>query len=430
MIKRAGVNLDQDQAIPKPRLSVDRLHDAGVWALANKWFVIGSGLLLIVVGLAGVRWMVGPEVIVYVVVRSDLARSVVASGHVETPFRVEIASQVTGTVLDVLVSEGESVKAGAPLVALEASELKAAVVQASGAVAEAEAKLRQMRELTQPAAAEAATQARASLANAQAAFQRADQLARSGNGTRVTLDDATKNLDVARSQLRSAELQVFTNEPGGSDHVVVETQLSQAQANLTTAKVRLGYATIDAPRDGVLITRSVERGTVVQPGKALLVLAPMGAVQLVLQIDEKNLGLLSLAQPATASAEAYPDQRFSAVLAYINPAVDISRASVEVKLTVPDPPKYLRQDMTVSVDIEVQRRSATIIAPSRTVHDPLTSSPWVLVIRNGRPQEQHVELGLRASDKVEILKGLEPGDLLVPLSSGIKAGQRMRPVAL
>jgi HlyD family secretion protein len=82
----------------------------------------------------------------------------------------------------------------------------------------------------------------------------------------------------------------------------------------------------------VLITRNVERGAVVVPGNALLVLAPTGKMQLELQIDERNLGKLSLGQKALASADAYPEQRFEAVVSYVNPGVDISRASVEVKL--------------------------------------------------------------------------------------------------
>ena len=131
--------------------------------------------------------------------------------------------------------------------------------------------------------------------------------------------------------------EVYTSQPGGSDYVMAQTQLNQAQANVTTAQARLGYATITSPRDGVLITRNVERGAVVQPGNVLLVLAPAGDIQLVLQIDEKNLGLLRVGQNALVSADAYPDQRFNAKLSYINPSVDITRASVEVKLTGDSP---------------------------------------------------------------------------------------------
>lgn len=385
-------------------------------------------LLAAALAWALMRWLLGPEVVVYPVTRGELVKTVVASGHVETAFRVEIGSQITGMVREVLVDEGQAVTQGQPLVALETNELKALEVQAQGAKAQAEARVRQMRELTRPAAEEALKQAKANLANAEAAYDRAQQLAKSGAGTRVTLDDATKNIDVARTQVRTAELQVYTSSPGGSDYVMAETQLNQASANLEMVQARLGYATITAPRDGVLITRNVERGAVVQAGKALLVLAPAGDMQLVLQIDEKNLGLLKLGQTALASADAYPDQRFAATVTYINPSVDITRASVEVKLTVADPPAYLRQDMTVSVDIAVDRRAAAVIVPARTVHDATSAAPWVLVVRDGRARVQKVRIGLRAGEYVEILEGVAPGEMVLPLSSGVRAGQRIRPV--
>lgn len=394
----------------------------------NKWLFAGLLIVLAISGWVLAHWLVGPAVVVYPVVRGDLVKTVVASGHLESRYRVNIGSQITGTVKDVLVSEGQTVKQGQPLVELEPSELNAAVVAAEGAVAQAEARIRQMRELTQPAAEQSQKQAEANLVDAQAAYQRAEDLFRSGFGTKQTLDEATKNFDIARTQVRTAELQVYTSQPGGSDYVMAETALNQARANLATARARLDYTTIKSPRDGILITRNVERGAVVQPGAALLVLAPTGDMQLVLQIDEKNLGLIELGQGAQASADAYPDRRFNARLTYINPSVDIARASVEVKLTVDDPPPYLRQDMTVSVDIAVARRPSTLVVPARVIHESTSAAPWVLVLRDGRTREQPVQLGLRAADQAEILDGLTEGDLVVPVASGVRAGQRIRPV--
>jgi HlyD family secretion protein len=279
-----------------------------------------------------------------------------------------------------------------------------------------------------PSAREALTQAEANLLNAQQTFDRTDKLAKDGFATRVAVDDARKTLDVARAVKRAAEFQVYTASPGGSDHVMAQTQLNQARANLDTAESRLGYATIAAPRDGVLITRSVERGTVVQPGKALLVLAPTGEVQLVLQIDERNLGKIDLGQKAVASADAYPDRRFPAVVSYINPGIDITRASVEVKLTVSDPPDYLRQDMTVSVDIEVASKNDTLILPARSIHDALSGAPWVLIFKDDRAAKRPVNLGLRGNAAVEILGGLSLGDVVIPQNSGVVTGQRIRAV--
>uniref|UniRef100_Q07JK4 Efflux transporter, RND family, MFP subunit n=1 Tax=Rhodopseudomonas palustris (strain BisA53) TaxID=316055 RepID=Q07JK4_RHOP5 len=412
--------------VPAQRSATTRVLIA-LWN--HKWSVLAIIVTLGVGGLAIPRLIYGPEIIAARVVRGNLVQSVVASGHIETPFRVEIGSQITGTVKDVLVKEGQQVRQGQELIAIEASELQAAVVQNEGAVAQAEARVRQLRELTKPAADQSLNQAQANLLNAEAAYERASKLAAGGFGTRATLDEATKNLNVARTLVRTAELQVYTSSPVGSDFVMAQTQLAQAQANLTTARARLGYATITAPRDGVLITRNVERGSVVQPGKALLVLAPAGDSQIVVQIDEKNLGQLALGQPALASADAYPDRRFNATLSYINPSVDINRASVEVKLAVTEPPDYLRQDMTVSVDIATARRDNVVILPARAVQDGSTS-PFVLKVSEGRAVVQPVKLGLRGVGFYEVTEGLQPGDLVIPLASGVKAGQRIRAVAL
>ncbi|MFC0239863.1 efflux RND transporter periplasmic adaptor subunit [Rhodopseudomonas telluris] len=407
-----------------------RTSGPAAWAGAlwrHKWPALGITLILIAAALGLTRLLLGPEVVVAEVQRGDLVQTVVASGHIETPYRVEIGSQITGTVKDVLVVEGQQVRQGQELIAIEDSELRAAVVQTEGAVAQAEARMRQLKELTGPAADQSLKQAQANLLNAEAAYERASKLADKGFGTRATLDDATRNLDVARTQVRTAELQLYTSSLGGSDYVMAETQLSQARANLGTARARLGYALITAPRDGVLITRNVERGTVVQPGRALLVLAPAGEIQIVVQIDEKNLGQLALGQHAVASADAYPDRRFTATLSYINPSVDINRASVEVKLKVDPAPDYLRQDMTVSVDIATARRDDVIIVPARAVHDVATA-PYVLAAVGGRAVVKKIRLGLRGVGFYEVLDGLAPGDRVVPLTAGVKAGQRLRAV--
>ena len=417
---------EQSMVLPVKKTSTA----ASIWAaiLAHRWFILVAVLLVVVGAWQGVRLILGPAVVVDQLKRGNLVESVVASGHVETPYRVEIGSQITGTVADVLVKEGERVGKGQPLISLEARELKAAVGQAQGAVAQAEARMRQLDELTLPSAREAQAQAQANLANAQVTFERTSQLASNGYATRQALDDAQKVLDVARAQMRAAEVQVYTASPGGSDYVMAQTQLNQARANLDTVESRLAYATIAAPRDGVLITRSVERGAVVQPGKALLVLAPAGELQLVLQIDERNLGKIALGQKALASADAYPDRRFAAVVSYINPGVDISRASVEVKLTVADPPDYLRQDMTVSVDIEVATSNNALVLPVRSVHDLLSGQPWVLGIKDGRAAKRTVKVGLHGNSHIEILEGMAETEVAIPSNSGILTGQRVRAV--
>jgi HlyD family secretion protein len=393
----------------------------------HRYLILVVALTIAGLAYAGFRFLLGPAVEVAPVVRADLVQSVVASGNVLAPYRVNIGSQIVGVVADVPVEEGQTVKAGDTLVVLDDREARAAVVQTEGAVAQAEARLRQLREVTLPSAEQALAEANATLLNAQQAHNRAETLAKSGYGTRVALDDATKALDVARAHARSAEFQVFTNRPGGSDYVMAETQLNQARANLATAHSRLSYTVIKAPRDGVLISRSVERGNIVQPSNVLMVLSPSGDTQLVVQIDEKNLGLIALGQKAVASADAYPKESFAAEVAYINPGVDLQRASVEVKLRVPQPPAYLRQDMTVSVDIETRHSPNAMIVPATAVHGASGGNrPWVLKVERGRAVRQDVRLGIFNAGKAEIIEGLREGDLVVQANGGVVPGSRVR----
>jgi HlyD family secretion protein len=394
----------------------------------TRWRILAVSAVAAVAAYASYVALVGPEVVVASAVRRDVVQSVVASGRVATPFRVDIGSQVVGTVAEVPVAEGQMVKAGQTLIRLEASEARAGVKQAEVAVAQAEARLRQLRELQLPVADQALRQAEANLANAQAQYDRNKRLYESSFVGKSVLDDAQRNLDVARTQVDAARKQVETAQPSGSDTALVVAALEQARASLSAARAKLAYMTITAPWDGTLIARDVERGDVVQPGKVLMVLSPSGETQIVLQIDERNLSRLKVGQKAFASADAYPSDKFAAELVYINPGVDAQRGTVEVKLRVPKLPEYLKQDMTVSADIEIGRSPGTLALPADAVRDATGATPWVMRVANGRAERHAVKIGLRGEGVVEIVEGLQAGDLVVPAGNPrIKDGQRIRP---
>jgi HlyD family secretion protein len=325
------------------------------------------------------------------------------------------------------------VAAGTVLVELESAEWRAAAKQADLAVQQARARLRQLREVQAPVAEQALRQAQANHDAARQALERNRDLFTKGFIGQAALDEAQRAEQVAQAQVLTAQQQLASARPAGSDAAMAETALAQAHAGAQVARAKLGYATVSAPVAGTLITRNVEPGDVVQPGKVLMVLSPAGAMQLVVQIDEKNLSLLRVGQPALASADAYAAQRFAAELEYINPGVDAQRGAVEVKLRVPAPPAYLRQDMTVSVDIEVARLANAVLVPGDALHDADTASPWVLKLDGRRVRRQPVKLGLRSSGLAEVLEGLRAGDRVTPATGPavvmLQDGTRVRPVA-
>ena len=371
--------------------------------------------------------LLGTPTKVYAATSGELVQSVVASGRVISPQRVTVALQGSGRVLRVAVAEGQAVELGQLLIELDNSDSRASLAQASAAVAQAQAKLRQLGELSQPLAMQTLAQAQAGAVQARKTLSRNRDLVAQGFISQAAVDDAQRAVDVAASQVASAQAQVKTNAAGGSDVLLAEAALRQALAGQQLARVKLDQGQVLAPSSGVLISRSIEVGDIVQPGKALMVLAASGQTQILIQIDEKNLSKIALDQKAYASADAFASQRFEALVTYINPGVDATRGSVEVKLNIPNPPAYLRQDMTVSVDIETARRTGAVVIPTNTVEDVATDKPWVLVVRGKHAIKQFVKLGLRGDTRVEVLAGVTAGEGVVPVSkTGVKAGQRVR----
>lgn len=392
--------------------------------------LVALGAVAAVGAIAAWRLLAAPAIDAVAVTRGDIVQTVVVSGHVESPRRVNIGSQVTGTVAEVPVEEGQFVHAGQLLVKLDDSEARASLEQSRYAVTQAEARIAQLRVTSAPVAQQALRQAEANLDNAERGLARNRELFARGFIGQAALDDAQKARDVAESQWQSAKVQAASARPGGSDYVLAEAALAQAQATLEASQAHLEFMTVEAPVDGVLISRNVERGNVAQPGTVLMVLSPAGATQVVVPVDEKNLNVLRVGQPALASADAYPNDRFEARVAYINPGVDASRGAVEVKLDVPKPPAYLLQDMTVSVDIEVARKKAVLTLPAEAVHDAASGKPWVLAVQDGRAVKRDIALGSRGDLMVEVASGLAEGELAIPATQGaIQAGAAVRVAA-
>ena len=384
-------------------------------------------VLLCISGYFARNLLFGTPVEAHAVVKSELRQTVVASGRITWPQRVSVAAEITGRVNKVPVKEGQQVKRGDLLIQLADSTDRASLAQATTAVALAEAKLRQQREVGLPTAQETLRQAQADVEQTGQQLTRIRSLNNQKYISKTELDTAQRNLDVANSKLEAATLQVQSNQTKGSDALLASTALNQARASLQLAQVKLTQDAILAPADGTLISRSIEPGDIATAGKALMVLAAQGETQIEVQIDEKNLAKLAVGQVALSSADAFPQQRFNAEVAYINPGVDATRGAVEVKLRVKEPPKYLRQDMTVSVDIETAKKPDALVIPTGALHEPSSDAPWVLVVRDDRTVKQTVTLGLRGDENVEVLSGIIAGEAVIPANLAlIKADQRVR----
>jgi HlyD family secretion protein len=347
--------------------------------------VLGPILALVALVAFGLYSQRSATVPVLQLQAGPLVRTLQFSARVATLSRVDIGSTLTGRVVQVRVREGAQVKRGEVLIQLETEELKAALGQAVAAQ----------------------QQAQTTLALSRVSLERGQKLVSQGFYSAAQLDEAQRAVDVAQAQLVSA------------------------QATVVAAKARLEQATLLAPTDARVLSRLVEPGQIVQPGKALMSLALAGPTQLSAQVDERFLDQLRTGQKAMVVADAFAGQRFPAHVLSIAPLVDPQRGAIEVKFSLEDhAPDFLREDMTLSVEVETGRRERALVLPlSAMLGAPAGSAAnrqaTVLVVQDGHARARSVRLGLQTLDAIEVVQGLSEGEQVL-LQRGALEGQRIR----
>jgi HlyD family secretion protein len=394
--------------------------------LQRRWLVGGA---LALAGMAAVVALLSNRakpVRVAEVARTDLQQSVAVTGRINAPARIDVASEVTATVTEVAAREGDRVRAGQLLIRLSDAEARSNLVQAQASLTEAQQRVREQDSVFRPVSDASLAQAQANLDNARAELERARALVAKGFYPQQKLDDAQRTLLNAQAAEAAARVQSQSNRHEGVAVALLQSRLAQAHAAVAVAQARLDRLHISAPMDARVLTRNVEPGTMAQPGRVILTLAGSGATRIDAAVDEKNLGLLQLGMAARARADAFANQPFDARLAWISPAVDAQRGTVEVRLDVPQPPPWLRTDMTVSVDMLGPARPDALVLPSAAVRDADRSAPWVLVLRDGHAQNQPVKLGLLGVGSLEVVDGVQAGEQVILQTEKAVAGDRVR----
>ena len=391
----------------------------------SRWIVGAAALAAVAAVTLGVRSFQGRAVDVVPAATTRLQQSVVVSGRVLAPAKVEIGATITGRIASIAVDDGDRVASRQVVVRLESDELAAALAQAQAAERAAESRIRQWRSVGAPAAREQLAQAEANARLAESEHARQSALFAQGFIGQARLDESRRALAVAQSQLAAARSNAEANRDDGAERQILEDQLANARAARETAAAKLAQTRIASPADGVVLDRSSEPGDIAQPGRTLMTIAVDGPTRLVALIDEKNLAVLKPGQAARVSADAFPAARFDAVLDTLSPGIDAQRGTVEAKFRVAAPPPFLRSDMTVSIDIAVADKESALVVPAAALREASSPEPSVLVLRDGVATRAGVKTGARTSSQVEILAGLAPGDPVITDAS-VAPGDRVR----
>jgi HlyD family secretion protein len=270
--------------------------------LTRKKLFIGLGLLIALAALAYAsfgRQPTGLTVTAERISRRDLEAVVSASGKIQAKKTVNISAETMGKVVDLQVAEGQSVKAGQPLLQIDPRNLETAVQNREASLATARSQLVQTRSQ--------AENSKVALKQAQDTARRQESLMQSGLIPRETYERSLNELRMRETDVRVSEQSVLTQEQ----------RIRQEEANLESARYDLNKVRLVSPIDGIVIRRNIEEGetaivgTMNNAGTVLLTIADLSVLETEIEVDETDIPYIGIGQVATVAIDAIPDREFA-----------------------------------------------------------------------------------------------------------------------
>ena len=351
-------------------------------------------------------------------------QSIVATGRVQTEATLPVRAETDG-LLRSLAVEGRAVQAGEVLAELDDPDGAVQLAQAGAAVRVAELNLQRLAQQERPQALLQRDQAKVLWQQAQRQFDSLNELKATQDVSADALAAARETLALRDNDLKQAELTLAAVQEGGIDTRSRAAALAQAREQARTAQLRQSRSRVTSPVAGVVQRRLVEPGERVRAGDSLLEISAAQGREVVADLDERWLPQLAVGQAATLVADAWPDRPFPAQITRISPGIDSVRGTVRLRLGAKQWPDFLREGLTLSVQVAGQDEAAVPTVAATAVQQ-LAGQTGVWLVQDGKAVFRPVRPGRKADGRVEVLSGLSAQDVIVSNPVGLKAGQSLR----
>jgi len=386
------------------------------------WLGLGVAAVVVVAGIGLMRLAKGASIDpnkLGKVQRGDVARSVVATGKIQPITEVEVKSKASGIVEKLYVDINNVVKKGQQLAQLDQQEIVAQVEAQRAQLAAAEANVSTFEANI---AQDKVNAAAPDLPMYKATMERNKEMENQGIVSRQALDDANKDYLAALTRRDSAQAQVGVDAARLKQ---ARAQVMQSQASLKQLEEQLGYTTIVAPMDGVILSRDVEIGDAVSSilvlgSTATLVMTEGDTTEVYVQgkVDEADIAHVYMSQPARIKVESFRDRLFYGKVTKIAP-MGVEKDNVttfEVRVSINNPEGELKANMTANAEILLDEHKGVLTVPENAVtYDNQKNASVEIPDKSQKDGSRKVpvKVGLSNGSVTEILSGLKEGDKVV-----------------
>ena len=388
--------------------------------------LVSAGIVLGVVLIGGSAWAVMggsssdiDSARLATVERGDVAKSVVATGRIEPISKVEIKSKANGIVKEIKVEVGDRVTVGQVLAELDKDNLAARLRESRAALAGAQANVTAAGAEFEKNKVEAEGP---DVPFARRNLDRAEKLFGDKLVSQQTLDDARGALELSVNRQQAAKTQLGVAQARMAQ---ARASVAAAQAGVERAEEELTNATIRAPIDGMVLARPIELGSPVSSilnlganATLVIVLGDMSRVYVRGNVDEADIGMVRLNQPARIKVETFRDKQFDGKVTQISPmGTDKDNViSFEVKVSIDNSSGELLANMTTNAEIILEEHKQTLVVPEAAIiYDTKHNASVDVYVPRAKNQRERrpIKIGVSNGTKTQVLSGLGEGQKVV-----------------
>ena len=359
------------------------------------WRGLKAVALIAVIGVVVYWFRFSPtQVREHQVARGELRAEVMGTGTLEARVKASISPKISGRVRTIAADQGDTVSSGKVLVTLDDEDLQQQVEIAEAHLETAQAAIDRLKSDE--------SRADATLTQAKSEHQRTEQLVAKNVATQAESDKSVEALAIAEVGVARAKFAVIEGRK----------QLIAAEKTLRYQQARLADTQITAPFDGLIVRRQRDAGDVAVPGSPILTLISTEELWISAWVDETEMSRLKVDQPARVLFRSEPDRVFSGKVSRLGRETDRETREFVVDVRVLELPANWAVGQRADVYIETERKPDVTVLPSAFVvwRD---NEAGVFLNTNGSAEWRPLVLGLRRHDMVEVVRGVEPGALVV-----------------
>jgi multidrug efflux pump subunit AcrA (membrane-fusion protein) len=337
--------------------------------------------------------------------RQDMLRRIALSGQTVPLAQVDISTKYGGRINSVYAELGDTVEPGQILLIQDTEDTSLTLQQDQAALQQATAD-------TTAAQSQFGADLQKALieyATAKMNYNRYVILNNEGAISQKELDTMYQALIVAQSALDNLQSQNVGDTPA----VIAAKQAAQAKAGYTVDSLtrQLDDMTLRAPRHGVITYRNAEAGSMAPANTKVLTITDTSGIYIDCSLSEADVAAIQTGMPVSVSIESLASD-YDGTITYVSPSMDSTAKTYVIRITLSNPDSSLRGGMFAQSSVQVLQRPNTLFVPKDAILEQNGSSQVYLIHKDNTIELRTVKTGLRNDDNVEILDGLQEGDVI------------------